>query len=313
MLSVQLIVQIAELFIIMILGWLVVRCKLVKEESVQHFSKVVVNTVTPCAIFESFQIEYSQERLSGLILAFVAALVVHVIFFLLTHILRKPLHLSAVEEVSLICSNSGQLMFPLVTAVLGAEWVFYNSAFMAIGTVIVWSTGVSRISGASRFDGKALLHNVSILAIIAGVVVFLSNWTPPAVLDTAITKVGDMIGPSCMISIGMTLGLTKGFRFSYLRRLIMISGWRLLIFPFVCMLCFSNSWVLGLHPDAAKILLLTTLAAAAPSSATIAQLAQIYDNEAVWGSMINAATTLLCIITMPLITWIYQIMTQLQI
>lgn len=80
MLSIQLMRQIAELFIVMMLGFLAVQCKIIKGESVQHFSKVVVNTVIPCAIFESFQIEYTSERLSGLLLAFGAALVVHVIF-----------------------------------------------------------------------------------------------------------------------------------------------------------------------------------------------------------------------------------------
>ena len=57
----------------------------------------------------------------------------------------------------------------------------------------------------------------------------------------------------------------------------------------------------------------TTLAAAAPSSAVIAQLAQIYDNAALWGSIINVVTTLLCILTMPFITWLYQAMTHLQV
>lgn len=154
MLSIQLMRQIAELFIVMMLGFLAVQCKIIKGESVQHFSKVVVNTVIPCAIFESFQIEYTSERLSGLLLAFGAALVVHVIFFALTWAIREPLRLTAVEEASLICSNSGQLLFPLITATLGAEWIFYASAFMAIGTVVVWSMGISKISNAAQFQLK---------------------------------------------------------------------------------------------------------------------------------------------------------------
>lgn len=313
MLSVQLMRQIAELFVVMMLGFLAVQCKIVKEESVQHFSKVIVNTVIPCAIFESFQIEYTSERLSGLLLAFGAALAVHIIFFALTWAIRRPLRLTAVEEASLICTNSGQLLFPLITATLGAEWVFYASAFMAVGTVVVWSMGNSKISNTAQFQLKKLLCNMNILAIIAGIIVFLIGWDVPDIINSAITNVGNMIGPACMLSIGMTTASMKSFRCSQLWRVLMLSGWRLLLYPIACVILFSSSWVLGLHPEAAEILLITTLAAAAPSSAVIAQLAQIYNNEAVWGSIINVVTTLLCIITMPFITWLYQAMTHLQV
>ena len=244
MLSIQLMRQIAELFIVMMLGFLAVQCKIIKGESVQHFSKVVVNTVIPCAIFESFQIEYTSERLSGLLLAFGAALVVHVIFFALTWAIREPLRLTAVEEASLICSNSGQLLFPLITATLGAEWIFYASAFMAIGTVVVWSMGISKISNAAQFQLKKLLCNMNILAIFVGVIVFLAGWDLPNIVDSAITNVGSMIGPACMLSIGMTIGSMKSFQRSQLWRVLMLSGWRLLIYPFACMILFSSGWVL---------------------------------------------------------------------
>ena len=91
MLSLQLMRQIAELFLIMLVGTAVVRLKIVKPEAVSHFSTVLVNTVIPCAIFKSFQIEYTASRLSGLLLAFGGAIIVHIVFLILTAVLRKPL------------------------------------------------------------------------------------------------------------------------------------------------------------------------------------------------------------------------------
>ena len=313
MASLQLMLHIAELFLMMMAGYLAVRCGTVQAESVPHFSGVVVNTVIPCAIFQSFQIEYSASRISGLLLAVGAALVVHLIFLALTRLFRRPFHLTAVEEVSLLCSNSGQMMFPIVAAALGTEWVFYTSAFMAVGTVVVWSLGLSKISGNTQFHLKSLFCNTNVLAIIAGAAAFLLRWSLPELLDQAVTGIGGMIGPACMISIGMTLGTTERLPVSKLKRVLLLSSLRLLVYPFVCMLLFACGWVLALHPDAPRILLITTLAAAAPSSAVLAQLAQIYDNQAVWGSILNAATTLLCIATLPFIMWLYQLMTNLSL
>lgn len=311
MASVQLMVYIAELFLMMMVGCLVVRFGAVRAESVPHFSKVVVNTVIPCAIFESFQIEYSASRASGFLLAIGAALAVHVIFLALTRALRKPLRLTPVEETSLICTNSGQLMFPIVTVALGPAWVFYTSAFMAVGTVAVWTLGLSKISGTPQFQLRPLLRNTNVLAILAGAAAFVLRCSLPELVDQAVSGIGGMIGPACMLSIGMTLGTTARLRLPQIRRVLALSAARLLAYPLVCMLLFSRGWVQALHPDAPRILLITTLAAAAPSSAVIAQLAQIYDNEAVWGSVINAVTTLLCIATLPFTLWLYQYMTNL--
>lgn len=44
----------------------------------------------------------------------------------------KVLKLDGVEETSLIYSNAGNLIIPIVTAILGKEWVIYTSAFLSV-------------------------------------------------------------------------------------------------------------------------------------------------------------------------------------
>ena len=51
----------------------------------------------------------------------------------------------------------------------------------------------------------------------------------------------------------------------------------------------------------------SSLAACAPSAATITQMAQVYGRDAEYSSAIYAVTTLLCIITMPLMVTLYQL------
>ena len=54
------------------------------------------------------------------------------------------------------------------------------------------------------------------------------------------------------------------------------------------------------------ILTIILLALITPVSSTITQLAQLYDNEATYCSEINVMTTLLCIVTMPLVIAVFQ-------
>ena len=60
------------------------------------------------------------------------------------------------------------------------------------------------------------------------------------------------------------------------------------------------------HPDAEYILMIVLLAAAAPAGAIITQLAQIYNKDSMYASVINVMSVVFCIITMPLMTLLYE-------
>ena len=48
------------------------------------------------------------------------------------------------------------------------------------------------------------------------------------------------------------------------------------------------------------------LAICTPSASTLTQMAQVYGKDADYASAINVVTTLLCIVTMPLMVALYQ-------
>ncbi|HCL4448472.1 TPA: AEC family transporter, partial [Clostridium botulinum] len=52
---------------------------------------------------------------------------------------------------------------------------------------------------------------------------------------------------------------------------------------------------------------ISLLATITPSASTVAQMAQIYGENAEYASIINVGTTIVCIVTMPIIVWLYQI------
>ena len=60
--------------------------------------------------------------LHGLLLALAAAVLLHVGIIVVVNLLGHALHLDAVEKASMIYSNAGNLIIPIVTAVLGKEW-----------------------------------------------------------------------------------------------------------------------------------------------------------------------------------------------
>ena len=144
--------QIAVLFLIMGLGFLIVKLGIVKTEDSRVLSMVTIYLVLPCVTIHAFQIEYSTKIRNGFLLAVVVAILIHVVLFMVCGILRKLLKMDEVETASLIYSNAGNLILPLVTSILGEEWVIYASGFMCVQTIIVWTHGQSLMQGQRQVN-----------------------------------------------------------------------------------------------------------------------------------------------------------------
>ena len=83
---------------------------------------------------------------------------------------------------------------------------------------------------------------------------------------------------------------------------------RLILFPLIAAIAFAGLERTGLHPDAEYILMIVLIATAAPAAAMVTQLAQIYEKDSRYASVINVMSVICCIITMPLMVLIYEML-----
>ena len=68
-LSILLMEQIAKLFIMIFMGYVVVKIGLLKDEDSKVLSTLVLYLIVPCVILNAFQVDYTPEKVSGLELA----------------------------------------------------------------------------------------------------------------------------------------------------------------------------------------------------------------------------------------------------
>lgn len=306
-LSFLLIQQIIKLFIMVLIGFVIVKNKLLKASDSKVISTLVLYIIAPCAILNSFQIAFTQDKLLGLGVSFLGAIVVHIIFIPLTNLLSKLFGFNSVEKASIIYSNAGNLIIPLVGAILGQEWVLYTSGYMVIQTILLWTHGKKTVCDDKTTDYKKIFMNINVMAIAIGIILFLFNIQLPLIIRESLTSIGSMIGTLSMLVIGMLIGNMDLSGIFIQKRAYLVCLFRLLIYPMIIILVFKLSGMTRLHPDATQILLITTLATCAPVAATITQFAQLYDRQPGYTSMINVISVIFCIITMPLMIMIYQI------
>ena len=298
--------QIASMLLIAVFGFISVKAKIVKPEDSRVLSTITMYLVCPFSIYHAFQMDFSLDKLSGFGLAMAAAILAHVIFILLNRITRPLTKETPIESASVIYSNSMNLVLPLLMATLGGEWVFYTAAFCAVQTFLFWSHGISLIREETKIEWKKIL-NMNIIAIFLGMASFILGIRLPSVLETAVEDVASLIGPVCMLVMGMLMGgmdLKKTFTNVRAWR---ISLRRLLVYPAAVLLIFRLMGITRFHPDGFRIIMITMMAAASCTASSVVQMASVYGKNEEYSCVINVITLVLCVVTMPLIIYLYQV------
>lgn len=304
--SILLFWQILSMFLMLLMGFALVKTDLLKAQDSKTLSVLLLYLALPCAILDSFQVEYDSRILRGLMLAFAAAVICHVILLLAAGLLGKALHLTAVEKASVIYSNSSNLIIPIITAVLGPEWVVYSTAYVSVQLLLLWTHGKVLLSGIKGADIRKILTNINLLAVFAGILLFLTGFRLPDVLSDTLHSVGSMVAPASMFIAGMLIAGMRPKQIFGNRRAYGIVCLRMLVFPAVSLLLLRLlKTAAGVFADAQTILLITLLAAITPPASAVIQMSQVYGQDSEYAGVLNVLSTLVCIITMPVTVLLY--------
>lgn len=299
--------QIIQLFIMIFMGFIIVKAKLLKAEDSKILSVIVLYLIIPCIIINAFQVDYTPQTVKGLLIALAGSVMTQVILLIVVSILGRVFHLNEVEVASIYYSNSGNLIVPIVTFILGKEWVLYGCVFMSVQLVFIWTHCKKIISRESTYDWRKIVLNINMISIAIGIVLFLTRIHLPAIINNTLSAVGSMIGPASMIVTGM---LFAGMDFKQIfanKRVYFVSFFRLIIVPVIALFLIKCSQLSTFSSNGNKLMMIVFLAIITPSASTVTQMCQVYGNDSQYASAINVVTTLLAIVTMPLMVMLFQI------
>jgi predicted permease len=305
--SILLAKKIAEFFIFIILGFLIVRCNILKSTDSEVVTKLCIYLMTPAIIINAFQIDATGNVIKGLLLAVFNAVIIHIVCIIIAKLYGRLTNATEVERASIIYSNGGNLIVPIVGSVLGDEWVVYSAAFVAVFNIFVWSHGRGMFAKEDGIPWKKILLNVNIISIGVGLFMLVFDYKFTGLVSSVISSLADMVGPVSMIIVGMVLGGMKVQNIFSNNRIWGVICMRLIICPLVILLIMSLLPVESFVSGGDTVMLVSFLAACAPCAATINQFAILYSKNAEYASAINILSTLLCILTMPIMVYLFQI------
>lgn len=311
--------QILIIFILIIVGVICYKLKLIDDNTNSKLSNLLLLLVNPAVIFVAYQREFSKDLLQGLLISLVLSLATHLIGIILAYILIKrrrrvksttdevnnTLFIDnnnvEVERLTSIYSNVGFIGIPLVNGIYGSEGVFYVTASLTIFNLFLWTHGVIMMTGGNKVSFKDLLKKLispSIIAIVAGLICFLLQIKIPEVIHQAFSHIAGLNTPFAMLIAGVTIGKTNILKLFTRGRVYLVAFIKLLLIPLLLLFIFSS------FPINEKVFITAIIMAATPSGATGILFAIKYNKNSIMAAEIFTMTTLLCALTIPLIIMI---------
>lgn len=295
--------QMLAFFILMILGYLCGKKHIFDAATTKKISWLVVNIANVAMILQAGLDNQNDLKKETLFLLGGLAAGMYGLFILLAKVL--PLLLRANSETHgiyrtmLVFSNIGFMGFPLLLALAGSQAVLYAAIFQFFFNVLLYSYGIANISGGKNgavgFPWKRML-NPGLLACVIALMLFFLKVDMPDFVDTVLKNLANLTAPLSMLVIGQSFTEFQLRELFTDVRLLIFAAVKMLALPIVVMFLVKQ-WV-----SDSIILTVCLVMLSTPVASMVAMLAQQYDGDYELASRGVALTTLLSVVTMPLVS-----------
>lgn len=301
--------QIAVLSILVIIGIIGSRAKVITELSRDFLAKLIFNITLPSMLLTNFsRISLTPRLLSNSFqILFLSVLVLLFMLFagwLVSKILGLKGGAASIFRVHSMLGNIIYLGLPVISALYGTEGLLYGSIFILVSNILMWTVGVAALSSeGNALSKKNLLRilNINTIAITTGFVLFILSVKLPEIVLNSVGALGGTNTYLSMIYIGTVLYFANVRKMVSNRAVYVLSVNRLIIIPFILLGIFYliNSFFPGLIDR--EVISVLVMQSAMPCMVNVVIMVNILGEDDGLATANVFVSTLLSIITLPLV------------
>ena len=300
---------IATLFLLLTVGFVAAKCKIIDEVGSKKLSDFVLKIGNPLLIINAIiGIEFSFENLKLGFFTLGAGILIHVLMAIIAFLIAfkiKNQNERKITEFTMIFGNVGFIGLPILNSLFGAEGLFFG-AFIVVGfNIFVWTWGISIIARGRddiKLTVKKIFLNYGTVPSAIGLAIYCLKYILelPAFVYTSTSYLSSICTPITMIITGALLARRTAAQIFFTPKVYLVAAVKLIAVPLVvCALTsligLSDMWVLFF-----------TAIIAMPSAAMVSMFASVYDINPDYAAQIVGTTSLLAMGTIPLVLWIAQ-------
>lgn len=293
--------QMLELFIMMGLGYFLMKKNFIDDYVNRKINFLVLNVTIPCLIMASVFGENDTSQmmvLKVLGIGILMYMILPIISYIVVKVLRIEKSKQGLYMFMTVYSNTGFMGYPIMASLFGSTGVLYTAIINMIFNISIFTVGLYLMEmdkeEKASFNYRNLL-SPGIISSVLALIFYFFNLPLPEVAIGVFNQVGNMTTPLAMIIIGASLsaipmknilGDFSIYPYTIVRQLVI----PLLAYPFV-MYISSDPIVQGV----------VLLFIAMPVANITVMFATQYDGDVITTSKTVLLTTLLSVVTVPIV------------
>ncbi len=289
--------QICVMFLLMLTGYVFYKKGMITDQGSKELGKILLYLVIPVVVINNFCIERTAEKAAELMQSTLLAGAAMLAAIVISHIVFGKR--DGISCFSSAFSNAGFIGIPLVTAVMGSQYVFYISVMIVFVNALQWTYGVYVItSDKNVISPKKIITNPIVLSVIAALIIFFSGVGNhmPGVVTSVFSSIAGLNTPIAMMISGVFLAQSDLLAMFRKKKTYIVCLLRLVLIPLATLVVFK---ILPFGITEMKLALM--IAAAAPVGSNVAVFAQAYDKNYTDAVEQVCLSTILCLLVLPLV------------
>jgi hypothetical protein len=291
------------LFLEIILGFFLVKIRIFDDGMVKRLSRFIGNVTLPALIISALNFTYDPVMMKNASMILVSGLGYYLLATVMAWAYMKMIHVKPRQEgvhgFALIFANVGFMGYPVIQAIYGQEGLFYAAIYNIWFNVFLYTIGIFMLSKhqkkGNHFQIKTMLTNPNLIALTIGLICFVFSIDKPQPIDMVFEQIGGLTTPLAMLTVGAMLGGSSIREMAKNRMLWLTSFLRMVWMPLVTYFVLKQCGLDGLT------LGIPVVMAGMPAAANGAIFAQIYDADYQLSSQTVFLTTLLSVVSIPLL------------
>lgn len=295
------------LFVIVIVGYVAGKLGYLGGDFDRQLSRLVINITCPALILSSSMTGELPDRRFILPLLLISAITYIALTgaaFLLPRYMTKRKEDRGAIGFALMFGNVGFMGYPVVASIFGHEAVFYAAVLNVVNTFTVFTIGTILITGSSniegkRFEKKVLYSTPMLAAYLTMLIVALEINNIPGFICQSLTMLGNITVPAALLIIGSSMSQLPIRSLLGNTTVYLTTALRLALLPLAVYYLTS---LMGFSPMVVNI---NTVVIAMPVATYGTILCLKYGKDTTLMAEVTFITTLLSMISIPLLTMLF--------
>lgn len=300
--------QMGILFVYMMIGYVACKKEYFDQEFGKKLSWLVVNVANPMLAISAVVNNEEQIAKKDFYVTVLLAICFYAFFLILAQILPRLIGVQksdiGVYKMMTTFNNIGFMGFPVIAAVYGNGALIYAVPFSIMFNILCYTWGIQTLCRGGEKGNWKRIVNIGTISGIISIALFFMQIPVPKMICSLSAGLSNLTGPLSMLVIGISIAAMELKDLFIDVKLLKFAFVKLLVVPVAVMLLVCQVIDNQLICEVFLVMMAT------PAASMCAMLSQQYGGDYELAAKGVALTTILSVITMPIVSEIVCFMIQ---